>query len=200
VRTACPNRVRLERPLTSSHHLEPCIVGFTIVNAAGNNRAFVRLPRFIAKNGFARAILVFDLELREQRDLTAVNVVLPAAKAQPSAIPTITKQGSDGVLTHVQHLGHVKGLITQAAAVTGPTRGQHMIANDLAIQVRFVHTQGTDVQTGLFDRFVQLEFTAQVRARLEFADIFCPGVTDKMRLPIRDVQQSCLSLECFAPI
>jgi len=103
-----------------------------MVNFRFEEGSLTAFPGRIAQNPFFGAVFVVNLQLSNQAGLIAVKITF-TLKAEKTAIPTVTNDGSQSVPALLQQGGKIVHLILNAFTVSSPARIEKIIAKPLPI-------------------------------------------------------------------
>lgn len=99
--------------------LKQRVVGFAIVEIAGENWAGLRPPAVIRGDLLGRAVDIGELDLLREREAVAIDVALAAAKAETPPELAVAQHCAKRVTAFMQYGGHFKRLVAQAMVVAG---------------------------------------------------------------------------------
>src|SRR6185369_1727944 len=142
--------------------LEARVVGLARIDLGDQDRTGGDIPVAVAYDDDALTARERDVELREQTDGVAV-VVPRAAERAFSAVPAAAQHGADDVLPLLQEWRDVVRLVLEPLVVTGPARGEQLVADALAVQMKLVEASAGDVGSRTHDVAGQHELAAQIR-------------------------------------
>src|ERR1019366_6151570 len=97
-------------------------------------------PGFVGRNDFARAIGIFNFQLRHERGRLAVSVapdffrpnVSQQAEADVAGIPTVAEPRTERVAAGLDERRHVVGVVVGALVIVRPARREPRVAEALA--------------------------------------------------------------------
>ena len=88
------------------------------------------------------------VQLREQRDVVAVQVRVTAVEADAAPVPAVGEPGAERVLALGEMVGDVVGVVAQPLAVDGPARRQGVVADARSVELHLVQAVGRHVEPG----------------------------------------------------
>src|SRR5207245_724444 len=97
------------------------IVRLAVIDIIGQDGPPRCMPGFIGDDALCRAIQVVDFELGQQRQPVTVDITPPITETKSTTIPTVTQDGTDGVLAFAQQARHIERLVAQPVVVAGPS-------------------------------------------------------------------------------
>ena len=112
----------------------------------------------------------------------------PSASVTPMRVAALAEQG-----------GHVVGLVAEPVPVARPARGQHMVADDRAVDLGLVEALRGGVQPGADDGLVEDELAAQQGHRLPGATRLRQQRLGELGDPVRRLEQPGLDDDVLAP-
>src|SRR5579872_7075993 len=138
------------------------------------------------------------MELQEKTQSLPVDI---AMRKYPnfSAIPAITKNDAQRVLSDPQQLPNIIDLVLQAMMITGVSRCKIAVADPLTVEREFIEAMGSDIHPRSDDLLAQSKGCAQIRTGVAAGRIFLPIWLDPVSLPVSGLKQSHFPLARFAP-
>ena len=185
-----PARV-VESRAVPARHLEAGVVLFAVEFAVGADRAPGREPpRSVAGDRAPRAVGILDFGLKEQfREPEMADARVPHREVTP-----VAQYDAEGVVSFVQGIGDVEGVVAHRPVVVGRGGGELLAADALPVEESLVEPQSADVERGAAHLARDAELAAQVAGRQScLARILFSGEeavdADPAGFPLRAVEQ-----------
>ena len=122
------------------------------------------LPAFIGDYGIGSAVGVVDHQLRHQRGLVAVVVVVGGLKGGHARPPALAQHSLHGIFALGEKIGDVVHVIGQYGVVLGRAGVEPLVRSNLfPVDIQIVDTLGGDVEQGPVDVLPGLKGLAQIR-------------------------------------
>src|SRR5260370_5945411 len=137
------------------------IIGFAIVNLRKQDGRESCFPGLVSDNPFDGPIGVFDPQLGLQGRWRIPVVVTLPEPLKGCGIPAGREKSRDGVLPRGNLAGNVVHLIGNVLTEIHPAGRKNLIADRLAIEMKFVRAQSGGIKTRRLYGFVRLETSTQ---------------------------------------
>src|SRR6202008_1981880 len=118
-----------------------------VVEVVGQHAARPRGPRLVGGEDVYGTVHSGHLELGQQRQTVAVEG-LPAAEAEPAAVPAVAELDLEDVLARPDQVGDVVSLVAQPVRVAGPAGREDVVAGTGAVELRDVDAVRGRVEAG----------------------------------------------------
>ena len=105
------------------------------------------LPALVRDDNLRAAIRQFNDKLCQEARPAAVDVA-SAEMRKRARIPTVTQNGAQGIAALANLRGHIISLVVNALAELRPAGRQHIVADQLSIEMQLVHSQRSDINHG----------------------------------------------------
>ncbi len=185
--------------LVPSVEFEPSVVGLALVEVGGEEWAGRRAPLVVGGDHVGGAVVVGDLELRQQAEPLAVDVAQHVPLEEP-APPPVGDDRAEHVVAGGDQRGDVVGVVAEAVGVTRPAGRQDVVADDVPVEMDAVHPGGGHVQPGLLDTpILQVERAPQVGRRRRPVEWIDRRWRDPRRRPVLRVEQAGFDRERLTP-
>ncbi len=161
-RDRCPGRVVEAGPIPTGR-FEAGVVGLTVVDAVGEDRAGAGAPGPVGGHQLRTAVVV-EVELQERRRPVGPEVPM-RRPAEPAHGPPLAGDGPERVGPRPHEVGDVVGADGEAMVVRRPARAQHLVAHHAAVEVGLDDPEPGDVQPGEAEAVGHLELGPEVRGR-----------------------------------
>ena len=138
----------------------PRIVSFAHQKIAFANRPVAGdFPRFVGRNDFARAVSVFNFQLRHQRGRSSVGVTPDSfgadtgqqAETDVAGIPAVRDPRAECVAAGLHHESDIVSIVVSALMIIRPARRKARVTDALAVQVKFVDAERGGINCGTLD-------------------------------------------------
>ena len=147
--------ILIETSLFPASHLSFLIgiIALTLEETAIADRTVIEaLPALrIAHDGLLAAIIVGDDKLHQQRLMVAKEVEVAARESHRASVPSRTQLCTDGILSALQHRGHVISMITHHLAELAVTRREPIFTHALPIDPELIVAHSRRIELSLLD-------------------------------------------------
>ena len=180
--------------------LQARVVELPVVVAGAHDRAGRRPPRRVGRDDVDRAVRIRQLELGDQREVTAEQVAEPAVPAHPAAVPPVTQPGPDRVVPRAKQPRDVVGVVPQPVLVGRPARRHGVVADPLPVDLDLVEPVGGRVEASVRQSLAHREVTShQRRHAVVGVRVLRPRRPHRPGRPVLGPQQAGLDVGRRAP-